>query len=61
MRPMRPHGSMEQLPQPRSPWTDMSMDFIVGLKESRRKHHAKPYNAILIVGMTSVESSCVCL
>jgi hypothetical protein len=25
------------------------MDFIVGLPESRRKRHAKPYNAILVV------------
>jgi transposase InsO family protein len=40
---------MEPLPQPRGPWTDISMDFIVGLPESRRKRHAKPYNAILIV------------
>ncbi len=45
----RPHGSMEPLPQPRGPWTDISMDFIVGLPESCRKRHAKPYNAILVV------------
>ncbi len=25
------------------------MDFIVGLPESRRKRHAKPYNAILVI------------
>ncbi len=33
VRPLchRPHGSMEPLPQPRGPWTDISMDFIVGL------------------------------
>jgi hypothetical protein len=45
----RPHESMEPLPQPRGPWTDISMDFVVGLAESRRKRHAKPYNAILVV------------
>jgi hypothetical protein len=32
---------MEPLPQPRSPWTDISMDFIVGLPESRRKAREK--------------------
>jgi transposase InsO family protein len=45
----RPYRSMEPLPQPRGPWTDISMDFIVGLLESRRKRNAKPYNAILVV------------
>jgi hypothetical protein len=51
IRPMRhrPHGSMEPLPQLRGPWIDISMDFIVGLSESCRKGHAKPYNAILVV------------
>jgi hypothetical protein len=51
VRPVRHrlHRSMEPLPQPRGPWTDISMDFIVGLPESRRKRHAKPYNAILVV------------
>ncbi len=44
----RPHRSMEQLPQPRGPWTDISMDFIVGLPESRLKCHKKPYNTILV-------------
>jgi hypothetical protein len=39
---------MELLPQLRGPWTDISMDFIVGLPESRQRRHAKPYNAILI-------------
>jgi hypothetical protein len=33
----------------RSPWMDMTMDFIVGLTESCRKHHVKPYNATLVV------------
>jgi transposase InsO family protein len=45
----RPHRSMEPLPQLRDSWTDISMDFIVGFPESRRKRHAKPHNAILIV------------
>ncbi len=45
----RPHGSMEPLPQPRGPWTDIPMDFIVGLPESYRKCHTKPNNAILVV------------
>jgi hypothetical protein len=51
IRPVRhrPHGSMELLPQPRGPWTDISVDFIVGLPVCRRKCHAKPHNAILVV------------
>ncbi len=51
VRPVRhrPHGSMEPLQQPCGPWTDISVDFIVGLLVSRRKRHAKPHNAILVV------------
>jgi hypothetical protein len=45
----RPHGNTELLPQPRGPWTDISVDFIVGLPVSRRKRHVKPHNAILVV------------
>ncbi len=47
--PHRPHESMEPLPQLHGPWTDITMDFIVGLPESYRKHHAKLYKAILDV------------
>jgi hypothetical protein len=43
-----PHGSMELLPQPRGPWTYISVDFNVGLPVSRRKRPAKPHNAILV-------------
>ncbi len=63
VRPVRhrPHGSLEPLPQPRSPWTDILMDFIVGLLESSRmarekgqesengKGRGRSYNAILVV------------
>jgi transposase InsO family protein len=61
----KPHGSLEPLPQPRAPWTDILMDFIVGLPESSRKAREKGqenehgnergkggghlYNAILVV------------
>jgi hypothetical protein len=40
---------MEPLPQLRGPWTEISMDFVVGLPESRRNRHAKLYKAILVV------------
>jgi hypothetical protein len=43
------HSTMEPLPQPRGPWTDISMDFIVGLPKSRRRPRGRPYNAILVV------------
>jgi hypothetical protein len=51
IRPGRdqPYGTMEPLPQPRGPWTDISMDFIVRLPESLRRPRGRPYNAILIV------------
>ncbi len=45
----RPHGMMEPLPQPRSPWTNILIDFIVGLPESPRRPRGKRYNVILIV------------
>ncbi len=57
----RPHGSLEPLPQPRGPWTDISMVFIIGLPESSQKAHeqgqesdcgkgrGRSYNAILVV------------
>jgi hypothetical protein len=44
----RLHGSIELLSQPRRPWTDILLDFNVGLLVSRRKCHEKPYNAILV-------------
>jgi hypothetical protein len=51
IRPVRhhPNGMMEQLPQPRGLWTDISMDFIVGLLESRQRPWGRPYNAILVI------------
>jgi hypothetical protein len=57
----RPHGSLELLPQLCAPWTDISIDFIVGLLESSRngreegkekepsKGRRHSYNAILVV------------
>jgi hypothetical protein len=45
IRPVQhcPHGTMEPLPQPRGPWTDISMDFIIGLPESCRRPRGGPY------------------
>ncbi len=40
---------MEPLPQLCGPWTDILVDFIIGLPVSCRKRHAKPHNAILVV------------
>jgi hypothetical protein len=45
----RPHRSMEPLPQPRGPWTDISVDFIVGLLVSHRKRHARRHDITLDV------------
>jgi hypothetical protein len=43
------HENLEPLPQPCGPWTDISMDLIIGLPESCQKHHAKQDYAILAV------------
>jgi hypothetical protein len=40
---------MEPLSQLLGPWTDISVDFIIGLPVGRRKCHVKSHNAILIV------------
>jgi hypothetical protein len=32
----------------RSPWTDISVDFIVGLPGRRRKCHTKPHKTLLV-------------
>ncbi len=40
---------VELLPQPCGPWTNILMDFIVGLLGSHQKRNAKPYNTILLV------------
>jgi hypothetical protein len=40
---------MEPLSQQRSPWTNISVDFIIGLPVSCQKCHAMPYYAILII------------
>jgi hypothetical protein len=40
---------MEPLPQLHDAWTDISMDFIVGLPESCRPPRGRPYNAIFVV------------
>jgi hypothetical protein len=45
----RPHSIMEPLPQPHGPWTDILMDFIVGLPESCRQPSGRPYKAILVI------------
>jgi hypothetical protein len=51
VRPVRhrPHGGMELLSQPRGPWTDVSVDFIVGLPLSCQTGHTKSHNALPIV------------
>jgi hypothetical protein len=51
MRPVqhRPQRSIVLLPQLCGPWTDISVDFVVGLPVGHRKRHAKPNNAILVI------------
>jgi hypothetical protein len=51
-------GSMEPLPQPRSPWRHISMNFVIDLQESRQKRHAKPYNAIPVVVYWYTKQAC---
>ncbi len=37
------------LPTPQEPWTDIALDFIVSLPESRKSDEGKSYNAILVI------------
>jgi hypothetical protein len=39
----------QSLPTPTKPWTDISLDFIVGLPKSRRTTESQEKNAILVV------------
>lgn len=43
----KPYGQLEPLPQPKGPWQDISMDFIVGLPPSVYQRHA--CDSILVV------------
>ena len=43
----KPYGELQLLQQPWGPYTNISMDFIVGLPPS--KHWSKDYNSILII------------
>ena len=43
----RPYGELTSLPQPRAPYTEISMDFITGLPPS--EWMGKWYNAILVI------------
>jgi hypothetical protein len=45
----KPWGTAQSLPIPREPWTDIALDFIVGLLESRNSNEGKSYNAILVI------------
>ncbi len=51
MKPIRhkPWGTAQSLPIPREPWTDIALDFIVGVPESRKSDEGKSYNAILVI------------
>jgi hypothetical protein len=39
----------QSLPIPREPWTNIALDSIVGLLESRKSDEGKSYNAILVI------------
>ena len=43
----KPYGELQSLQQPWGPYTNISMDFIVGLPPS--KYQSKAYNSILII------------
>jgi hypothetical protein len=45
----RPWGTAQSLPVPQGPWTDIAMDFIVGLPESKKGDEGKSYNSILVI------------
>jgi hypothetical protein len=45
----KPWGIAQLLLIPREPWTDIALDFIVGLPESRKSDEGKSYNAILVI------------
>jgi hypothetical protein len=43
----KPYGSLEPLPQPSRPWTEISMDWITGLPPSIK--YGREYNSILTI------------
>jgi hypothetical protein len=45
----KPWGTAQLLPTPRDPWTDIALDFIVGLSELRKSDEGNSYNAILVI------------
>ncbi len=51
MKPARhkPWGTAQSLPIPQALWTDIALDFIVGLPESQKSDRGKSYNSILVI------------
>jgi hypothetical protein len=45
----KPWGTAQSLPTPQAPWTDIALDFIVGLPESQKSDEGKKYNSILVI------------
>jgi hypothetical protein len=45
----KPWGTAQSPPTPREPWTDIALDFIVRLPESRKCNEGKSYNAIVVI------------
>ncbi len=45
----KPWGTAQSLPIPQALWTDIALDFIVGLPESRKSDGGKSYNSILVI------------
>ncbi len=45
----KPWGTAQSLPISEAPWTDIALDFIVGLLESRKSDGGKNYYSILFI------------
>jgi hypothetical protein len=45
----KPWGRAQSLQTPQAPWTDIALDFIVGLLKSQKSDEGKSYNLVLVI------------